>query len=610
MAVVAVLLVLLGLAPVIIANTGLLNKLVAQSVADLQGTVTVRSATLGWFSPVNLADVEIRDAQQQVVAVIPQVSGSRPLLSLLTNSNPPDTVRIVQPKLTVRVDEHGSNIQKLLAQRLAHLELPAIALEIVDGQVTVVDRVRDATLCKIDKLQATIDSRLDPRSLDVAVQGNVAGAGERSGRLKLALKFGFPPGDGEGREQAARVAAMPNTGQAMVDVASLPLELARPLAARLAGITELGGQVSGTLQLDWRGPDSEQSKLAARLTVDDLALGGTPLAGDVIRLAHANASGTLGGRPDDLRIDKLSADCELGTVSVAGPLRLADLSAGDSEVRVGTLGSALGRQAAEMTAAVDLARLAQMLPHCLHIQPDTQIVSGRVQMSLSNRPGPDGAVVQGRIEVGQLKAMQAGHEIAWPQPVAITLAARQTSRGPVIDALHCQSSFLQVDGSGTREKLTANVHCDLDQFTAQLTRFVNLDGLTLSGTASAGLTYQQPAGKNSFDAQSDFHTQKLHVALPGRSLWGESDISAKLALTGSGGWPTPERVDTALLSVETGGDRLEARLLRPVVGLREGGLEAGTWPWDVHFQGNLDNWPARLRPWIDCGAWHAAERES
>lgn len=607
------LLVLLWLAPVIVAHTGILNKLVAQSVADLQiqGTVTVRSATLSWFLPVQLSGVEVRDANRQVVAVIPQLSGSRSLLGLLIGGNSPDTVRIVQPQLTLRVDDHGSNIQELLARRLARPERPALALEIVDGQMTVVDRARDATLCTIDKLQATIASRPGPRTLDVAATGTVARAGERSGRLKLALKLGFPPtplaGRPEGgRQQAARGAVLPDTGHATLDVESLPLGWAQPVAARLAGITELGGQVSGTCQLDWHGPESDQAKLAARLVVDELTLGGPPLNGDVIRLAHLQGSSTLGGRLNDLRIDTLSADCELGKVSVACTLPLASLSAGDSPSGAGPLGSALRGQAAEMTADLDLARLAQMLPRCLHIRRDMQIVSGRVQMSLSDRPAPDGAVVQGKIEVAQLKAVQAGREIAWPQPVTVALTARETSRGPVIDVLQCQSSFLQVEGSGTLEKLTAKVHCDLDQLTAELTRFVDLGGLSLSGVASAGLVYQQQAGSNGFDAQAQLSTQKLRVALPGRSLWGESDISAKLALTGAGGWSAPDRVDTAVLHVENGDDRLEARLVQPAVAVRDGGTRSiAAWgPWDIHYQGNLENWPARLQPWIDCGDWH------
>ena len=381
----------------------------------------MQSATLGWLSPVRVANVEVRDDRQQIVAVIPQAAGSRSLLSLLMNRNPPDTIRITRPQLTIRVDERGSNVQELLARHLVHPQWPTASVEIVDAQVTVVDRAREATLCKIENLRATLDSRRDPRWLEARVEGDLVGAGSQAGRLKVSAQYGLPPRPGDGRPHAAA-----DTGQVTADVDSLPLGLIRPLAARLAALSQLDGRVSGTLQLDYRGPDSDQSKFDARLTIDDLALGSAWLAGDVLRLARVQCDGTLSGRLDDVRIDKFKAQSELGWVSAGGTLPLAALSAGDAA-------AALRRQTVQMTAQLDLARLAQLLPHCLHIQHDTRIVSGRVQMSAGNRPGPDGAVLQSQIEVGQLKAVRAGHEIAWPQPVTVNLGLHETAGGPVID---------------------------------------------------------------------------------------------------------------------------------------------------------------------------------
>ena len=98
-------------------------------------------------------------------------------------------------------------------------------------------------------------------------------------------------------------------------------------------------------------------------------------------------------------------------------------------------------------------------------------------------------------------------------------------------------------------------------------------------------------------AQADFRTQKLQVALPGRSLWSEADVTARLALQG-GGRPIPQRIDSALLLVDTGGEHLAARLLQPVVDLRDG----GAWSWSLHGRGDLDDWSTQLRRWIDCGA--------
>src|SRR4249920_2659898 len=79
------LLFLVGAAPTIIAKTGLRNRIARQAASDLNGTLDIGSASLGWFSPIELRDVSVTDLQGRIVAQVPSVTSSKSLFSLLFN---------------------------------------------------------------------------------------------------------------------------------------------------------------------------------------------------------------------------------------------------------------------------------------------------------------------------------------------------------------------------------------------------------------------------------------------------------------------------------------------------------------------------------------------
>ncbi|MHC4179914.1 MAG: translocation/assembly module TamB domain-containing protein, partial [Planctomycetota bacterium] len=62
------------------------------------------------------------------------------------------------------------------------------------------------------------------------------------------------------------------------------------------------------------------------------------------------------------------------------------------------------------------------------------------------------------------------------------------------------------------------------------------------------------------------------------------------------------RLHTASLEVKTPADRFQAKLTQPVLDFRSG----GTWPVDLQAQGQLENWPARIRTWISLDDWDPA----
>ena len=49
-------------APTIVAKTALRNRIARQAAADLNGTIDIGAASLGWFSPIELRDVRLMDS--------------------------------------------------------------------------------------------------------------------------------------------------------------------------------------------------------------------------------------------------------------------------------------------------------------------------------------------------------------------------------------------------------------------------------------------------------------------------------------------------------------------------------------------------------------------
>ncbi len=138
------LLLLVGLLPAIIAHTPLMAYSVRRA-AMLEGTITFRSASIGWFSSTSLSGIEIRDAQNETVLQADSLTCDRSLLQLLRNSSNVGTLRIQKPRLSAKLTRDGSNVQAVLARWLtgpgsSSSQGVDLSVEVVDGEATIVDQ--------------------------------------------------------------------------------------------------------------------------------------------------------------------------------------------------------------------------------------------------------------------------------------------------------------------------------------------------------------------------------------------------------------------------------------------------------------------------------------
>src|SRR5206468_6489646 len=99
------------LAPAVVARTELRNRLARQAIADLRGSVTVGGASLGWFSPVELRDVTVKDGQGRTLLAAPKVTGSKTLFALLRDRSDPGEFTAEGPTAEVVCEKGSTNLE-------------------------------------------------------------------------------------------------------------------------------------------------------------------------------------------------------------------------------------------------------------------------------------------------------------------------------------------------------------------------------------------------------------------------------------------------------------------------------------------------------------------
>lgn len=578
------------LIPFFIAHSPMINSILGSAGAGLKGKATARSASLGWFSGVWLGGVEVRDEHDQVVMEIPEVTGNRSLLGLLWSSEQLGRFKLREPKLHLVLREGGSNVEDLLAEYL-HAKRAAprdVDVEIIDGTVTLGDS-RSAKPWQIEKLQLSFHMPLDQRKpIEVKAAGSVPEA-KSAGQFALDLTIG---------RTADTTAKQASRGpvEASLKTEAVPLAMFNAILGRIASQTRLEGRASSTLQCQWNMADApDRLTVRGDLNADRFALSAAALGSDQLQLQKLRANCQFAWQDGWILIDQFVADSDVGNTSLAGLFQWNNEAGQDTWKK-------LRRQNYELQGRLDLTRLAKMLPNTLRIRKGTQITSGQISLAMNRRQAAEGMVWQGRFETTNLTAVNGDKRLVWEQPLLVTLSGREGEQGPVLDALKCESSFLKISMAGTRDQLNAAASFDLNRLANQLNGFVDLGSTRLAGDGWANFTWKRSKDRGGFEADGDLQVRSLQLALPNRPVWTEDNVTMILSATGRTDFTEGSRLDEAVLKFEAGPDRVEARLLQPVVGFRRG----GTWAVDLRALGQIARWMPRVGIWTTLADWNAS----
>ncbi len=582
--------------PAIIAHSPLFDGVMHMATARLHGDVRVGSASLGWFSPIRLAEVEMVDEHDNVVMQIPKVQGRRWLTGMLWDSTRPGHFIVTEPKLNLVLRRDGSNLEDVLAEYLTADEEAApveTTVEIVDGTATIED-IPGRTTWKLEDLDMTVStSAEDDGPVHVVASGTIVD-GRSPGNIEIDLVLG---GDGstaagENAEDSAEGAGAGATAplasnRLQVSTQSAPLALVNGWFGRLDPRLAVQGRMNCRLDCRWDDAQSRKPlEIRGDIDVAQLQMTASALGQDTLRMERLLARAQVSSNEGRTTVESLDVQSELGRAALSGAVEVNQMASGN-------VWQALLQQAYELHGEVDLGRLAEMLPHTLHIHEQTRVTSGELKLAVSSKQTDQGMRWDARLETSDLTAMRRGDQLVWEQPIKVVLAARESPQGTVVETLQCDSTFLKIYAAGTPHDMTGSLSFDLNRLAHRLDGFVDLRDTRLAGNGWANFNFRRDR-RNQFQADAELQVRDLEVRLADRPGWQEENVLAFLAASGETDFGLDTRLDEGELEIRSGDELIIARLLDTMPSLRQGGV----WSMELDAEGELSRWLTRLRPWL------------
>jgi translocation and assembly module TamB len=611
--------IVVALFPVLIAKTGLRNQCLQLWVPHDGLRLTSGGASIGWFTPPAIYDLQLSDASGQPLFTAKMVKIDRSPLALLGNLRSLGTVSIESPVVYLCVRPDGSNWQDIVQalgklndepiaeQESSFLELPSEiqALVQVANAAVVVQDASTGQTWRIENANAEFSTgQNDLGQVAFTVAGRVV-SGEDPGNPT-------PPVDSAGNVADSCFAiAMGQTPEGVnrLDCRCNHVPMG-PLTPWLQKVTDRP-QVVGWLTVEgfatWPierdlpvghefkagiGILPDRFATSGYITIEELDFITGGLAADRLRLSRVDAPWNLSTLGGEVLINELACRSEIGTLTAQGTVAWASLT------------HQIARDASDLQdftlqGNLDLARLAQMLPNMLHIRPETTITSGTLNLTIRNQPVEGGAQLSGSLDATQLAATSHGQVLRWEQPIRIDFETMLAGHQFRIDQLECVADFCRITAQGDAQDLRAEAQFDLSRLAQQLGQFIDLDAWQPAGTGTAQLVWQKTVD-GQFSADSSFNLDRFALQSGGITVWEEPQL--QITTTVQGAFDQTGRLvrlDAGELQLRAVGDALDATLQGAIDFKKETPL----WSLAVRARGHVGRWLARAHPVVNTTAW-------
>ncbi len=568
---------LVGLAPFIVSKSPVLHYVLDRATADMHVQVRCGSATLNWFRPPELRDVQILDAKQQTVLDLQRLTLGRPLWNLLQDPANLGRIELHQPVLYVRCRPGGSNLEDVV-----HGITPSESSVPWQGEVVI----ENGTLSLSDEQHGQSWS-LTGWQAHVALPA--------AGQAPLQIESAWTTNHETGTSRLAvhgQLTAGNSNSQAPADVdlqvqmQHCPAALVQLLATRLAHNITLDGFLDGQLHGGWHpSTTGPVAQLAGELSASHLHAQSPAWHDDHLMLEQAVATLDLHSQGPLLDVRQLQLHSELGQVQLVGQFDQRTLPA-----LLTSPATVVPTHPWHLSGNVDLARLAQMAPQTLHLRDDTRLTSGQIRWELACQTDGTSVTWQGNLETSQLQAERGGQPLGIHEPVQLSFRAAQTPQGLQVEDLSAQSTFLALRGTGQATSGQLAWRADLSRLHSELGQLVDWRSVNLAGQLEGQLQWQAASAD---DVQTRGHVAGHNV----RVLYGsrvdlrESEVQMDFATQGRLQQRNLSELSSAQLQFQASGDQLLINLTGPVADP----LASRHWPLQLRCTGQLASWRQRLQ---------------
>lgn len=569
---------LLWVTPAMVASHWLWPRVLANLTADLDATVTTQKVSLGWFSPVVIQGVEVRDQGGQPALEIESVRTEATLLSLLWNAHDPRTVIVEQPTMTLVARDQGSNWEDILTRWLAQpaqAEAADLAVRVEDGVLDILD-AQQTRVARLKSMQVTAElpaggaakGQVELNSCPLQVH-------EYAGTCAVRCEW-------TGKSARRSWCVSLNTRDTGLSLISL-------VARRFGLEMEADGALSADLMCNWDAETNALTVDARHANVVPLQLSAPAWLGqDTLRWKSLQwaGQGVLGnGR---LLFKQVEVACDAGRFQLNGEIPWRSSAGG---VAWRDLLASATSATADLDGQIDLANLARTFPRLLRIREGVTIESGNVHVVLSGSQAAAERRWTAHLETADLVAVAEGRRLTWDEPLQIDLEASQSDTDWQMQKLECRAPFLKLSGQGDPRTGSYAMTCDLRRLTSELRQVIDLGGVEATGTLGGQLTWRRDGRQMVVDASGTI--EQLQLATPSGTNWREPRLLTKVTLEGELNDAGTLQLRGGHSELVAGSDRLELDLLEPVVAP---GPDS-SWVLGVLLRGEVTTWLARLQPW-------------
>ena len=569
-------------APTMVAHSPAVRWACHQASLHLHCRVHVGAVSLGWFSPVVLLNVEIRDAADRPFVEIPKVVGDRWLLSLLLNRDDVGSFRLENPNMEVVFAGDQSNLEVMLArwtrpridvtpgEGSGPSTLPKIHLEVVDGTLMV----HDADTISTWPIRSISGSVLLFDDAGKTAQLDVHGA----------WHDGFEPGAFNFEARLEHVLEADWNATVKGRFSSFPFTLPTVLLRRYYPDASLAGSLQGECHILAAMKDGKpRFEFTGDITGNQLGLTSSFFS-EQFYIEHLKAPCTIRLENQKIIAQQIELDSDFGKISVRGSL---DLSKDGL--------AAFDQPGFDLALNLNLAMLAERLQNTLRLHPDLELTSGQLNATCTSQGKNNGVVWHAKLKATDVHGVRGTQTIAWAQPITLDLQVSNLTHGiPRIDQVKCSSRFLRVEGASAADQFTLTAEADLRQMAEPLAQLVDVDPTKFDGQATGSLVVRRGAN-NQFVAQGSGQLKQMNMTWFTSHPWQEDLVTAKFDARGSIDPNGRQRLEAASVEMKLGRDLVRAQLTEPISDLTAG-------PWgglSIRMDGDLARWQQRARCWTN-----------
>lgn len=583
------LLALVWFGPAIIANSPWRDYAINLALGKVNGRVSTKAASLGWFSPVQVSGLRVDDSQGRPMVDVPEIRTSKSLLGLLWDRSDIGEIRLEKPSLHLVLSDQSSNLEDALAPLLEQpsdaAASPRFRVVVENGAATLED---DSTgkSWEIRDLEADVQSLvLGGGKYTFDAQGVVVAVGSDSATFDIGGEI--EPKEGQGL-----------AGEVHVVAEKLPLDALTPLLRRAPDPIRVDGALSGAVTYRWTASNQHALGLQ-KIAAETLTIASPKHLGSAqVQLSKLEAGGKIA--LDDQRVvfEGFTLDSTAAKVEATGGANFDILAQLVDPTRLSEL---LRDEDLTFKAELDVAETARAFPDILRIRRGTEIQAGKFHVDLVSRGEGEQRTWKGGVKADALSALHEGKQVVWENPVDLAFKAHKGREGVILDELTCQSSFLTAEGAGTLKEGRFQVQADLAALYSELSRFCDLGDIQLRGKMRGRAEWSQSHG-DEIQTTADAKIENFALQAPGQPAWEEKELTIKSTVNLVLENQAIGRASGGELSLVSGGDRCSLVLLKPVAAP----FDQATWPFRVEGNGKLETWCARLSKFLPLTGWELA----